>query len=250
MARLDHLIARNLGCARAEARRLVDACAVRDAAGATLDDSRWEIPADMLPVDLRIDGRSVTLHDAYHALLNKPAGCVTALRDARHPVAYACLRGAPLCEELRPVGRLDMDTTGLLLWTTDGAWLHRLTHPKYGVPRTYQAALARPFRPAAKAETGSPGPAVDLVLADGHRCHIVGLRSIAPPELHPSLLRPARAEVYAQVTISSGAYHEARRVFAALGSHVLALCRVGFGCLALPPDLPPGAFRAVSAQDV
>ena len=74
--------------------------------------------------------------------------------DARQPVAYALLRGAPLHAELRPVGRLDLDTTGLLIWTTDGQWLHRLTHPRRAVPRTYQAALARIY----------PGRAVECAL--------------------------------------------------------------------------------------
>ena len=113
-----------------------------------------------------------------YLLLHKPAGCVTALRDERHEVAYSLLRGAPLFGELRPVGRLDLDTTGLLLWTSDGAWLQRLTHPKRAVPRTYQAALARPFQP----------PPADLVLDDGHRPQITGLRSLPAAEAHPAAI--------------------------------------------------------------
>ena len=62
--------------------------------------------------------------------LNKPLGCVTALRDPRHPTAYELLAEAPLFGELRPVGRLDLDTSGLLIWSTDGTEIQRLTHPK------------------------------------------------------------------------------------------------------------------------
>jgi 16S rRNA pseudouridine516 synthase len=234
----DALVARNLGCARAAARRLLATEEIRRAPGGQPLAARLD-PAE-LPLAVTVQGEPRQLHDRVDLLLNKPAGVVTALRDDRHPVAHALLRGAPLWHELRAVGRLDLDTTGLLLWTTDGGWLQRLTHPKRALPRTYQAALARPHRPL---------PA-DLVLDDGHRPRISDLRPLAPGELHPSLARPPDAAAHACITLVGGAYHEVRRIFAALGSHVLALCRVGFGRLALPPDLPPGAFRAISADDV
>jgi 16S rRNA pseudouridine516 synthase len=166
---------------------------------------------------------------------------VTALRDARHPTAYALLAGAPLFAELRPVGRLDVETSGLLLWTTDGTWLQRLTHPKRAVPRTYQAALARPFR--------APPAGAPLVLEDGHRPSIRDLAPLDRAAAHPALAVPAAAAALATITVEGGAYHEVRRIFAALGNHVLDLCRVGFGRLSLPVDLPPGAYRAI-AQDV
>ena len=86
-----------------------------------------------------------------------------------------CCADAPLCGELRPVGRLDLDTSGLLLWTTDGAEIQRLTHPKRAVPRTYQAALARPFAPLPdeagprrRARTAGDGPGA---LAARRRSH-------------------------------------------------------------------------------
>jgi 16S rRNA pseudouridine516 synthase len=168
-------------------------------------------------------------------LLNKPLGCVTALRDARHPTAYALLRGAPSWQELRPVGRLDLDTSGLLLWTNDGQEIQRLTHPKRAVPRTYHAALARPFR----------APPPELTLRDGERPKIIELAELPREGAHPSLAVPDEATMLAAITVGSGAYHEVRRIFAALGSHVLGLCRVAFGPYVLPRDLPPGAYRPV-----
>jgi 16S rRNA pseudouridine516 synthase len=236
VARLDHLLARNLGCSRAQARRLLADRQVADEGGVVIDPRR-EIVA---PFPVQVGARPITLHDVFHLVLNKPAGYLTALADARHEVAYSLLHGAPLEGELRPAGRLDLDTTGLLLWTTDGQWLHRLTHPRRAVPRTYQAALARPFVP----------PRGPLVLADGHRPQLDSLVSLDEGALHPSLLRPAEATCYAAITIVGGAYHEVRRIFAALDSHVLALCRVGFGRLSLPRDLPPGAFRPVQEDEV
>lgn len=164
---------------------------------------------------------------------------MTALRDARHPTAYALLRAAPLFPELRPVGRLDLDTSGLLYWTTDGPEVQRLAHPRRAVPRTYEAALARPFR----------APPSDLVLADGHRPRIAALEPLERGAEHPSLAVPPEASALARITIVGGAYHEVRRIFAALGSHVLALCRTGFGRLSLPVDLGPGDYRLLSGED-
>jgi 16S rRNA pseudouridine516 synthase len=127
-----------------------------------------------------------------------------------------------------------------LLWTTDGAWLQRLTHPRRAVPRVYQAALARAFRP----------PPADFTLEDGHRPAIADLQVLAEGALHPALARPPGTELYASVTVTGGAYHEVRRIFAALGSHVLALCRVSFGRLRLPDDLPPGQHRPITRRRV
>lgn len=223
MHKLDRLLARNLGCSRAQARRLIQG----------RDDV--DVSDDALPLPFELDGRTIELRDQFHLMLNKPAGCVTALRDAQHPTALAYLSAAPLRAELRPVGRLDLDTTGLLLWTTDGAILHRLTHPRTAVSRTYHVALARSFAPLKS----------DLVLRDGHRPNIVDLHEATEAEMHPSLSRAPDARAFASITLADGAYHEVRRIFAALGSHVLSLCRVSFGKVALPHDLPSGAWRAL-----
>jgi len=235
-ARLDVLLARNLGCSRAAARALVqDGGLVVD--GAPLTDPRQAIPAPRLPLAATVDGVPRRLHDRVRVLLNKPVGCVTALRDPRHPTAYALLREAPLHAELRPVGRLDLDTSGLLLWTNDGAEIQRLTHPRRAVPRTYQAALARPFEPL---PAGAP-----LRLDDDHQPNVLALGELARAAAHPALAIPAETALLASITVGGGAYHEVRRIFAALGSHVLGLCRVGFGKLSLPADLPPGGYRLI-----
>jgi len=231
MPKLETLLARNLGCSRGEARSLL----ASDASGLPL-----EVSPEALPLCLTIAGRRINLHDSFHLLLHKPAGCVTALSDTRHLAAASYVAGAPLAAELRPIGRLDLDTTGLLLWSTDGAWLHRLIHPRGALPRGYHAALARPHQPL---------PA-NLILRDGHRPCVVDLRPLAPRDAHPALLRPEGAAVFAAITIAGGAYHEVRRIFAALGSHVLALCRVSFGELWLPTDLAAGSWRPIAKAEV
>lgn len=237
MPRLDQLLARNTHYSRGDVKRLLKAGAITTSSGEAADD--WVEPST-LPLTVRVLDEDVVLYDSSHVLLNKPIGCVTALKDRQHAVAYDYLVGAPLLDELRPVGRLDLDTSGLLLWTTDGQVLQRLTHPKRKVPRTYQAALTQPF----------VQPPADFTLDDGHQPHITALREIDGTAAHPSLARPADAVLYASITITGGAYHEVRRIFAALGSHVAALCRVSFGHLVLPDDLPPGEYRPLRLEDV
>ena len=243
LPRLDELLARNLGLSKTAARRLLAEGRVAAADGTALVDPRAVVgagtDADAAPARVHVDGTEVVLHRTALVLLHKPAGVVTALRDALHPTAYALVRAAPLHAELRPVGRLDLDTTGLLLWTTDGALVQRLTHPKRRVPRTYEAALARPFAPPPAAALAN------LVLADGHRPDIAALEPLAADAPHPGLVVPPDAAALARITVVGGAYHEVRRIFAALGNHVLALCRTRFGDYALPADLPSGTWRLI-----
>jgi len=235
MPRLDVLLARNLDLSRKRVKGLLRSKRVTDLEGGRLDDGAMALPPSQLPIGVCIDDQPHTLHHRYSVLLNKPLGVITAQADARHEVAYDCVRDAPLSRELRGVGRLDKDTSGLLLWTTDGTLLHKLTHPRYGVPRTYQAGLRRAF-----AE-----PTAELTLDDGHRPQIEQLELLAQDALHPALRRSPESEVFATITIRTGRFHEVRRIFAALGSEVLDLCRVSFGDLELPADLDAGAWRPV-----
>jgi 16S rRNA pseudouridine516 synthase len=236
--RLADLLARNLDLSRTAAARLIAEGRVAHRDGAPLGERNTELPAGDAAgeaVVVCVDGEEVSLWDRAVILQHKPVGVVTALRDNRHPTAYDLLTEAPLHGSLRAVGRLDLDSSGLLLWTTEGALIQRLTHPKRRVPRTYHAALARPFAPL-------PGA---LVLEDGHRPEIEALAALAPTEAHVALAVPEGATALASITIIGGAYHEVRRIFAALGSHVLGLCRVSYGDYRLPADLPAGGWRPV-----
>lgn len=235
MPRLDALIARNLGLSRRQVTRLLRAGRIHDPAGERLDDGRVPCPPGEGPRHVVVDGQPHTLHHRVSLCLHKPVGVVTAHEDARHPTAYALLRGAPLFGELRAVGRLDLDTSGLLLWTTDGTLLHRLTHPRYGVPREYHVGLAGEFR----------DPTPELRLDDGHQPRIAALQRLHESDMHPGLRRSDRARVHATITLTTGRFHEVRRIFVALGTEVIDLCRVRFGVVALPPSLPPGTHEPI-----
>lgn len=241
MPRLDVLLSRNLGIGRREVKRVLRAKRVRSADGdVVLDDGAMALPPLQLPVAVRFDDAPVMLHHRMHVLLNKPLGVITAHADRRHEVAADLVLDAPLGRELRAAGRLDRDTSGLLLWTTEGTLLHRITHPRYAVPRTYHVGLSRPF----------DSPPADLTLDDGHRPDIVALQSAEAAAMHPSLRRSEGAMHHATITIRSGRFHEVRRIFAALGSEVLDLCRVAYGPVTLPPQLAPGQWLEIDLHDV
>jgi 16S rRNA pseudouridine516 synthase len=230
--RLDQLLARNLGRSRREVARLLRSGAISGPDARALRDGRELIPAEDLPLELSIAGVSTRLREHVHLLQHKPVGVVSSRDDPRHPTAWALLEGAPMHAELRAIGRLDLDAAGLLLWTTDTPRVHALTHPKRDVPRTYHVALARRW---------SAMPDL-LVLADGTAPRIVELDTLAEDDRHPALELPAGTEALARVTLLDGAYHEVKRIFAALDSHVLRLARVSHAGIELPRELGAGAW--------
>lgn len=165
-------------------------------------------------------------------MLNKPTG-YTCSRDDQGQLVYELLPPRFMARKpaLSSVGRLDSDTSGLILFTDNGQLLHTLISPKSGMPKTYEVTLARPIE----------GHEADL-FAGGE----LTLRGEDKP------LLPAQLEVTgertARLTLTEGRYHQARRMFAAAGNHVQTLHRCTFGSLTLG-DLPPGEWRLLTAQE-
>lgn len=183
--------------------------------------------------DIRIDGEPLDPAPGVVLMLNKPAGYTCSTSDPGR-IVYELLpprfmRRNPI---IAPVGRLDRDTTGLLLLTDDGPLLHRLTSPKHHVPKTYEATLARPL-------DGNEGE----LFASG----TLLLRSETTPLL-PARLEPTGTHS-ARLTITEGRYHQVRRMFAAAGNHVECLRRVAVGGLCLG-DLAEGQWRVLGADEV
>lgn len=233
--RLDQLLASNLDLSRRQVSKLLSQGAIADVQGETLHDGASAIQT---PCTVMVRGQVTPLHETAAVLLHKPLGCVTALRDSRHPTAYEFLQNAPLFRLLRPIGRLDLNTSGLLLWTTQGEQVHAMTHPKRAVPRCYHVGLHRPHTPRPP----------DLVLKDGHRPSVCDLVPLTSEQVHPALDLSESPACFASITLQGGAYHEVRRIFAALGSHVLSLCRVQHGPWTLPRDLPAGHFKRIDLE--
>jgi 16S rRNA pseudouridine516 synthase len=162
-------------------------------------------------------------------MLHKPDG-YTCSADDPGATIYDLLppRFALRNPQLSPVGRLDKDTTGLLLLTDDGALLHRLTSPRSHLPKTYRVQLTE-----ALAGTEGEAFAAGTLLLDGERT------PLAPATLMPFSAREAR------LTITEGRYHQVRRMFAAVGNHVTALHRESLGPLTLG-ELGEGAWRLLT----
>jgi 16S rRNA pseudouridine516 synthase len=182
---------------------------------------------------IRVDDEPLDPPPGLTLMMNKPLG-VTCSRKDPGRVVYDLLppRYNVRSPALSSVGRLDRDTSGLLLFTDDGALLHRIISPKAQVTKVYEATLAQDLR-------GDEG---DL-FASGSL--------LLESETEP--LAPAALEVlgprHARLSVTEGRYHQVRRMFAAVGNHVETLQRVSIGALALG-ELPLGDWRALDADEV
>lgn len=183
--------------------------------------------------DIRIDGEPLDPPAGLCLMLNKPAGVTCSTRDNGRLV-YDLLPGrfALRTPKLSTVGRLDRETTGLLLLTDDGALLHRIISPKSQVAKTYEAELAEDLR----------GDEAGL-FASGTLMLESEQTPLLPAEL--DILSPRRV----RLTLHEGRYHQARRMFAAVGNHVLRLHRSAIGGLSLD-SLEEARWRALDPADL
>jgi len=177
-----------------------------------------------------IDGEALDPLPGMALMMHKPLGVTCSHKEAG-PLVYKLLpeRWRRREPAISTIGRLDKETSGLLLLTDDGAFLHKVISPKSCVEKRYVATLARPLQGDA-AEIFAAG----TLMLEGED------KPLAPAKLE------RLGETQAAVTVTEGRYHQVRRMFAALGNHVEALHRASIGGLALPDDLAPGAFRPMT----
>jgi 16S rRNA pseudouridine516 synthase len=232
--RLDRLLA-NLGYgARREVQQLIFAGRVKlDGEIVAHEDQRIALTPD-LPARLTVGGHPLDPPPGMVVMLHKPVGVTCSHKEAGRLV-YDLLPDRWLRRNpaLSSVGRLDKDTSGLLLFTDDGALLHRIISPKRHVAKRYEATLARPLE-------GGEG----AVFASGELTLEGEDKPLLPATLEP--LAPNRA----RLTIGEGRYHQVRRMFAAVGNHVEGLHRDRVGGLTLPDDLAPGDHRVLTLSEV
>jgi len=232
--RLDRLLA-NLGYgSRREIGELAAAGAiVLDGAPLRRADTRVAVAGD-LPARMQVEGRPMDPPPGMALMLHKPLGVTCSHKEAG-ALVYELLppRWRRRDPALSTVGRLDKDTSGLLLLTDDGALLHRIISPKRHVPKRYLATLDRPLRGDEAAAFASG----EMMLGGEDK------------PLLPAVLE-AVGPTQAYLTVTEGRYHMVRRMFAAVGNHVTALHRDRVGGLVLPDDLAPGAWRVLSGADV
>lgn len=187
-----------------------------------------------LPQRMQVDGRPLDPPAGLVLILNKPLG-MTCSHKEDGDLVYDVLpdRWRRRDPAISTIGRLDKQTSGLLLLTDDGDLLHRVISPKRHVAKVYHATLARPL-------VGTEG---DLFAAGG-----LVLEGEDKP-LAPAVLEVLSA-TDARLTVTEGRYHMVRRMFAAVGNHVEALHRERVGGLALPPDLDPGQWRLATETEI
>lgn len=178
-----------------------------------------------------LDDELLRLTGPRYILLHKPAGYVCSTDDPDHNTVFVLL-DEPNLDKLHTVGRLDLDTTGLLLITDDGQWSHKISSPKHECAKTYRAWLADPVEDSAIAQ-----------FAEG-----VMLRGEKTPT------KPAQLEIISPteclLTIHEGRYHQVKRMFAALGNKVIRLHRERVGPLTLDSSLAEGEYRQLTAEEI
>ena len=225
--RLDKLVAHTTPHSRSEVRRLLRAGRL------AVNGLPARDPGQLLRADdvVTLDGAVLRLAGPRYFMLHKPTGVVSATRDSHHVTVLDLLTGEDPAG-LHMAGRLDADSSGLVLLSDDGAWSHRVMAPGRHEKR-YRVRTARP------------------IAADTARQFAEGL-ALRGEEDQPT--RPARLELVgpqeALVWLTEGRYHQLRRMFAAVGNHVEALHREAVAGVELDPALAPGQWRALTAAEV
>ncbi|MBQ3705194.1 MAG: rRNA pseudouridine synthase [Clostridia bacterium] len=218
-------------CSRSEAKNLIRKGTVR-VNGKTLSDPASSVETEQ--DTLFFQGSSVDGRLVRHVMLNKPAGILTAARDPKQPTVMELLLPVYASIGCMPVGRLDKDTTGLLILTCDGEMNHRLLSPARHVDKVYEARV-----------TGRLTEREIRAFAEGLDLHEFTAQ--------PALLEIEKAgedDSLARVTVSEGKFHQVKRMFAATGHEVLTLHRSRFGPLTLDPALSEGDWRELTEKEL
>lgn len=225
--RLDKFICHHTGISRTDAKRVLRQEMV------TIDDLVIKDPGFKVSDDMSVelDGRPLGAVRPRYFMLNKMANTLCSTIDEEYPSVLSYM-DLPNTKGLHIAGRLDVDTTGLVLITDDGQWSHQITSPKKACVKRYRAWLAEPLIPEAEA-----------LFAKGVQLHNE-LELTKPADLE----RISDTEVL--LSISEGKYHQVKRMFAAVDNKVLQLHREQIGEIALDPDLMEGEWRELSADEV
>ncbi|MDG2952172.1 16S rRNA pseudouridine(516) synthase RsuA [Exercitatus varius] len=226
--RLDKFIAEQTGLTRSQSARALRQGAVTVNGEAEKNGARKVSAQD----EILFDGEPLQWLEGFqYFMLNKPQGCVCSHDDGDYPTVYQFF-DYPLAGKLHTAGRLDADTTGLVLLTDDGQWSHRVTSPKHHCEKTYLVTLADPV------ESHYQTACEQGILLRG--------------EKEPT--KPAKLEIIddynVNLTISEGRYHQVKRMFAALGNKVAALHRWRVGPVLLDDRLAEGEFRPLTRQEI
>ena len=185
--------------------------------------------------ELIFQGRKIQGYERTYLMLHKPNGVVTASKDKKLPTVMDLLPQQLQSDQLYAIGRLDRDTTGLLLLTNNGPLGFQLLHPQYHVDKTYQVEVNGLLTPDHIQQFKN-----GIVFLDGTICKPAQLEILSSS---PSISR-------ATITISEGKFHQIKKMFLSVGVKVTALKRVQFGDFLLDPDLAEGQYRLLNQEEL
>ena len=231
LKRLDKLIALNCNVSRKDARKLIKDAAVTVNSAVVL---RAEELVDPDVDDISVKGYNFTIKEHIYIMLNKPKGVISATTDPAKKTVIDIIPDELKRRSLFPAGRLDRDTTGLLIITDDGAFAHRIMSPAHHVFKTYEAFLSFPID-----ENDIRNLEEGITLGDGTECLPAKVEAFTENEL------PA-----ARIKIREGKYHQVKRMFHALGNNVEQLRRIQIGSLKLDTSLSEGECRELTAEEL
>ncbi len=232
LKRLDKLIALNCNVSRKDARKLIKDAAVTVNERVCL---RAEELVDGDVDDIVVKGYNFTAKDHIYIMLNKPKGVVSATRDPAKKTVIDVIPDDMRRRSIFPAGRLDRDTTGLLIITDDGAFAHKIMSPAHHVFKTYQATLSFAIdeNDIKKLEDG-------ITLGDGTECLPAKVKAFTTDDGLPA----------AEIKIREGKYHQVKRMFHALGNNVEQLRRIQIGSLKLDTSLAEGECRELTDEEL
>ena len=233
--RLDKLLATLGEGTRTQVRDVIRAGRVT-VDGAVVRDAAMQVDAQDSVVC--IGGRQLVYKSVRHVMLHKPGGVLTAARDKKQPTVMDLLPPMYAAMGCMPAGRLDKDTEGLLVITSDGQLAHRIISPKKDVGKVY---LARVNGPLGESDVAAFAQGLHISDSDGEF-------DARPARLE--ILSSGEAESEARVRVTEGKYHQVKRLFAARGVQVVYLKRLQIGALALDPALPCGQWREMTEDEV
>ena len=228
--RLDRYLAQSGERTRSEAARLLRSGAVR-VNGEPVRDGGFHLKPDDR---VELMGQAVEEKRYQYLMLHKPAGLLTAARDSRAPTVMQLLPESCARRKVLPVGRLDKDTTGLLLFTNDGELAHRLISPKWKAEKRYRA-VCEGMLTAADAAAFAQG---------------IALSDFTARPAGMDILEAAQEQSVADVTLTEGKFHQVKRMFAAVGHPLTALKRLEIGGVRLDEALAEGEFRPLTEAEL
>lgn len=228
--RLDKYLCESTELSRANAKKCLHRGEVT-CDGVVVTNSAFKVPAGC---DVRLLGESVMVRGLRYIMLNKPQHTLCSTVDEVYPSVLSLL-AVPKARSLHIAGRLDADTTGLVLITDDGQWSHRLTSPTKECAKRYRVQLAEPL--------DSSTTELEAQFARG-----IALKG------ETTLTRPAVLDIVTPtevlLTITEGKYHQVKRMFAAIGNKVVGLHREQVGGIALDPALEAGQWRYLTQDEI